>query len=81
MDTRTLKSISSQVYLRFPEVQGSQPKVQTQAVPQTKPAPVSTTYLIIYRGSAKTQDGKLISRTVRVVANAQGKILKITTSR
>jgi hypothetical protein len=81
MDAKTLKSISSQVYRRFPEVEGSQPKVQTQAVPQAKSAHVTTTYLIIYRGSAKTQDGKLISRTVRVVANTQGKILKITTSR
>ena len=82
MDTKLLNSISSQVYRRFPEVEGSHPKVQTQAAPQAvKSASASPNYLIIYQGSAAGPNGKSISRIVRVVANAQGKILKITTSR
>ena len=81
MDAKLLKSISTQVYRRFPEVEGSQPKVQTQAAPQAKSASASPNYLIIYQGSAAGPNGKSISRIVRVVANAQGKILKITTSR
>jgi len=81
IDTKLLNLISSQVYRRFPEVQGSHPKVQVQATPQAKSNPASSTYLITYRGSATTLNGKSIPRIVRVVANDQGKILKITTSR
>lgn len=81
MDTKLLKSISSRIYQRFPEVKDCQPKVQEQAVPQAKSTPATATYLIIYRGSAVGPTGKSIPRIVRVVANAQGKILKITTSR
>jgi hypothetical protein len=81
MDTKFLKSISSQIYQRFPEVKNCQPKVQTQAVPQAKSTPLTATYLIIYQGSVAGPSGKSIPRIVRVVANAQGKILKITTSR
>lgn len=81
MDAKLLNSISSQVYRRFPEVKGSNPKVQLQASPQAKSSKVSSTYLITYRGSATAPNGKSIPRIVRVVANEQGKILKMTTSR
>ena len=81
MDAKILNSISSQVYRRFPELQGSHPKVQLQATPQAKSNPASSTYLITYRGSATAMNGKSIPRIVRVVANDKGKILKITTSR
>ena len=81
MDAKLLKSISAQVYRRFPELQGSSPKVQPQAALQAKSAAASSTFLITYHGSAAAPNGKSISRIVRVVANAQGKILKITTSR
>jgi hypothetical protein len=81
MDTKLLKSISSQVYQRFPELKDCQPKVQPQSVPQAKSTSAVPTYLIIYRGSASAPDGRSISRIVRVVANTNGKILKITTSR
>lgn len=78
MNARFLQSISSQVYRRFPEVKGSQPKVQSQNSGSSRDA---STYLIIYRGRATTADGRSIQRTVRVVANGEGKILKMTTSR
>ena len=81
MDTKLLNSISSQVYRRFPEVQGCHPKVQVQAASQAKSNPALPTYLITYRGSGMALNGKSIPRIVRVVANDQGKILKITTSR
>jgi hypothetical protein len=81
MDAKLLKSISSQVYRHFPEVKGSHPKIQLQSSPQAKSAMASSTYLITYRGSATAPNGKSIPRIVRVVANDQGKILKMTTSR
>jgi len=81
MDAKYLKAITNQIYHRFPEVAGIQPKVQLQPAPKVKSPTYPTTYLLTYRGQAKTPDGKSILRIVRVVANAQGHILKITTSR
>ena len=81
MDSKLIKAISNQVFKRFPELKGSRPQVRTQKYPQAKSASASPTYLLIYTGSAKAANGKSIPRSVRVTANAQGKILKITTSR
>lgn len=73
MDSKTLSSISKQVYQRFPEVQGASPKVQSQGN--------TDQYLLIYTGNVKTADGKTLKRMVRVVVSAQGKIIKMSTSR
>ncbi|OGO68076.1 MAG: hypothetical protein A2Z49_05305 [Chloroflexi bacterium RBG_19FT_COMBO_56_12] len=81
MDAKHIKSISSQIYRRFPEVAGTQPKVQAQSAPQAKSINTDLTYLITFRGSVISADGKSILRIVRVIANAQGRILKVTTSR
>lgn len=79
MNAKLLKSISSQVYKRFPELAGVNPKVQPQSTPKSLTA--QTNYLITYSGMVKVADGKSFLRIVRVVASAQGKILKMTTSR
>lgn len=78
MDAKTLKSISSQIYRRFPEVAGNPPKVRLQTGSQNKAA--NQTFVITYRGTATTTNGKSIPRLVRVTANDQGKILKVSTS-
>jgi hypothetical protein len=80
MDPKLVKSISTEIFRRFPEIAGSQPRVSTQAAPKSAAHPIPT-YLLTYRGSARTSDGKSIPRIVRVIANAQGRILKVTTSR
>jgi hypothetical protein len=72
MNREILESICSQIYRRFPEVTGSQPKVQNRP---------DGHFLLIFNGKAKTADGRNIPRTVRVVANPVGKITKVTTSR
>lgn len=72
MDAKTVDKISGQVYSKFPEVSGSRPSVQEQT---------ADTFLLIFKGSGTTADGKHINRSVRVVASASGKIIKITTSR
>jgi hypothetical protein len=71
-DRQSISSICEQVYRRFPEVSGIQPRVQDQAGDQL---------LLIFHGSARAADGKSIPRTVRVVVNPAGKIIKMTTSR
>jgi hypothetical protein len=72
MDRQQLSSICEQIYHKFPEVNGKQPKVQSQPGDQT---------LLIFTGSAMAADGRKITRTVRVVANQSGKIIKVSTSR
>jgi hypothetical protein len=78
MDTKIIKIISDQVYRRFPEVTGSKPKVRLQTKSETA---ATTTYLLTFSGKAVTANGKSIPRYVRVVANENGKIIKMTTSR
>lgn len=75
MDADILSKICSQVYSKFPEVNGVRPKVQSQA------ASGETKYLLIFTGSAKSTSGKVLSRVVRVVATETGKIVKTTTSK
>lgn len=79
MDDRQLKTISSQVSRKFPEVAGAKPRVKRQSSEKSKSSPA--TYLLTYRGKAKTADGKSITRIVRVTASDTGKIIKMSTSR
>jgi len=79
MNDKSLKSISTKISRQFPEVAKSKPKVQRQSGQKSKSS--TSTYLITYRGQAKTADGKSINRIVRVTADDGGKIIKITTSR
>jgi Tfp pilus assembly protein PilX len=79
MDDNLLKSITSTVSKKFPEVAGARPQVKLQSGQKSKSSPA--TYLITYRGKSKTPDGKAIIRIVRVTANDTGKIIKMSTSR
>jgi hypothetical protein len=79
MDEKLIKNISNQVYRRFPELKDSKPKVRKQS--KTATGPTSTTYLLTFSGKATTANGKSIPRYVRVVADTNGKILKMSTSR
>lgn len=79
MNSKILKSISIQVYKYFPELEGASPKVQPQTLSKSLAEPRN--FLIVYRRTIKTDQGKSLQRIVRVVATSQGKILKMTTSR
>lgn len=76
MDARTVNSIAQQIHHQFPEVAGQRPNVRPQSGAK---APGRTTYLLTFKGAAKS--GPQLARTVRVVADESGHILKITTSR
>ena len=86
LDSKTLTTIAKQIQHQFPEVAGSKPTVRVQNPPQAKGTSEakessSSRYLVTFRGTANSPAGKTIPRLVRVVVNADGKILKITTSR
>jgi hypothetical protein len=81
MEPKLIKSITKEVYRRFPDLQGSQPKVRPQPAPQAKSMPAAPKYLLTYKGKATSANGQIIHRIVRVITDAAGNILKITTSR
>jgi len=72
MDSQQLSKICSQIYQTHPEVKGAKPKVQPYS---------DSGYLLIFQSKAKTDDGRSISHTIRVVVSSDGKIKKTTTSR
>lgn len=72
MDKDALDKVCRQVYRRFPTVANQRPKVSAQGKDR---------YLLIFSGSGKAPDGKTIQQTVRVVATADGRIVKSSVSR
>jgi hypothetical protein len=72
MESRIKSSICAEVYRQFPEVKGNSPEVK--AMPGDK-------YQLVFHGKVKTEDGKSLNRTVRVVADETGRIIKLSTSR
>jgi hypothetical protein len=71
MDARTLDAVCSQVYRRFPAVNGCRPSIQ----------PLGANSLLIFRGKAETENGKSINLVVRATVDETGKIIKISSSR
>jgi hypothetical protein len=78
MDAKTVSAISRKIYQQFPEVSGRAPAIQTQA---SAKGGVNSTYLLTFKGQVSSGGGPSFSRSVRVVANSDGRILKVTTSK
>ena len=72
MDRQTLTKICEQVYRRYPQVTGSQPSVQNRSDGQ---------FLLVFRGSGRAADGRVIAQTVRVVASPSGQLITVTVSK
>lgn len=72
MENKVISEVCKRVYRDYPEFHGVNPKVSSQS---------GDHFLLLFNKSSKTVDGKTIARTLRVVADAKGKILKATTSR
>jgi hypothetical protein len=81
LDQDSIKTISKQIYRRFPEMDGCKPIVQEQSTPRPKSFISEPTFVITYQKIARSQMGKTIPRRVRVVADLSGKILRVSTSR
>jgi hypothetical protein len=74
-----IDAISRQVYGQFPELRGSRPVVQAQAVAKT--AGGSGRFVLVFKGDGRGPGGQAIPRIVRVVADERGRVVKISTSR
>lgn len=71
MESELLEKICNQVYSKYPEVAGAQPKVQSQG----------EGYLLVFKSSARASTGINLQRIIRVVASATGKIIKVSSSK
>ncbi len=72
MEDKALHQVCQTVYRQFPEMKGVKPSVKAQSADH---------FQLIFKCSVKAEDGKSLSRTVRVTASESGKILKLSTSR
>lgn len=78
MNSSSIKSISEEVYRRFPEQKGTTPEIQRQK--SSKPGLNTHNYVLIYRTRVNISSEKSLERIVRVVATEIGQIIKISTS-
>ena len=72
MDNGVIEKVCNQVYKKFPGFKGTRPRVSSYS---------ADACLFIFEMPEKTSNGKTIHQTVRVVANNNGSIKKMTTSR
>ncbi len=70
MEKQTLEKINHRVFRKFPEMRGIKPSVRRRG----------EVIQLIYRSQARTPDGHILNRWVRVLVTPEGKILKMTTS-
>jgi hypothetical protein len=75
MDQRLIDKVSQTVYRKFPELNGSSPRVN-----QTK-SPLNEEYVLVYKAHTTDIRGNKMPRSVRVVVNSKGRIQRISTSR
>ena len=74
MDKDTVQKISKRVYSRFPGMKGSKPKIK-------QPKSAGGNYVITFNSKVEGPGGHSINRFVRVVADGNGKIIKMSTSK
>jgi hypothetical protein len=72
MDKNGIEKVCKKIYQRFPPLKGVHPKVSKQS---------GDNYLLVFSSAGTTPDGKTIQNTVRVVASAEGRIIKTSMSR
>jgi len=81
LQPKTIQAISQQMYQRFPEIAGISPRVQMRPASKALSGATEPTYLVIYEKPARTAQGGVINRSVRVIVNQSGQILRVSTSR
>ncbi len=72
MDNEILAKVNQQVYAQFPYLKDSAPKIQESD---------TGTLELRYQGNVQTANGMALPIVVKVVADKQGNIQKLVTSR
>jgi hypothetical protein len=71
MDSAAINKVCQSVYTRVPALQGVKPKV----------SPQGSRFLLIFSKTNKLPTGKTLEQTIRVIADAEGNIIKMSSSR
>lgn len=77
MDKSAVQKITKQVTRKFPEMAGVRPSLKRN--PCAKNA--ADHYELTFKGTAELPGGKTMRRVVRVIADAKGRILRMSTSK
>lgn len=79
MNQKLINQISKTIYQKFPELNGSRPNVKQDV--QAKSLQAVSKYVLTYKGITVDAGGRKFPRQVRVVADQEGEILRVSTSR
>ena len=71
MDSAAINKVCQSVYTRVPALQGVKPKV----------SPQGSRFLLIFSKTNKLPTGKTLEQTIRVIADEEGNIIKMSSSR
>jgi hypothetical protein len=80
MKSRIVSKISKTVYQQFPEMRGVSPRIEEKTNSRSK-TPNNTNYKLTFNSVGVDPLGRKTPKWVRVTANKNGKILKLSTSR
>jgi len=72
MNTDAIRKVNEKVYQKYIKLSGKKPKVSKLT---------SGSYLLLYSFSDELPGGKTLSQTIRVVADENGNVSKISSSR
>jgi hypothetical protein len=72
MEQDAITAVCKRVYRQFPALQGRQPRIKEQE---------DGKILLVFEGSAPSANGRMMPINVRVVTDAKGKVIKLTSSR
>jgi len=71
LQAQAIERVSQQVYHDYPEMRGARPSISGQG----------GNFVLTYRGKVRTSSGAEMSRIVRAVADEDGRVIKISTSK
>jgi hypothetical protein len=77
MKKQAIREITRKVVKQFPEMDGIKPAVKRQKAPTNG----MDQFLLTFTGAAALPGGKKMKRIVRVVADEEGHVIRISTSR
>jgi hypothetical protein len=77
MDREAIDKVNRKVSKQFPEMKSVRPTVKVESSSNNGNQKFSLTY----KGKADLPNGRMISRVVRVVADENGKVIRMSTSK
>lgn len=77
MDRHLIDRISCKVAKQFPEMKSVRPTVQREE----RPPNGKTKYRLTYKGQAEIPGGRKIRRIVHVIADENGRVIRMSTSK